>query len=266
MDLKTTRMRLVLGAAALLALLVVPLAMASGSGGPTATASSSVKRQVKKLKKQVAALRKQVTTVDKEPGPAGPSGPPGPSTGPASGDLTGNYPNPSIAPGAVTPAKIGTVPTVHVGTPSAGSCNPSIPNATPSNLRFETEQFDTANMHDLGSSCSDEIRERLTAPRAGVYLVSAGVLWPYAPDGIPVTTGTRYLGINKNGNAVAADEREANAGTGAGSTLQSVTTAVVLNQGDFVTAQVNQTSGADLIIPPNDTRNYFSAVWLGPAS
>ena len=73
MNRRITRARALIGAAALLCLLVVPITAAGGSSEPQATASG-VKKQIKKLKKKVKSLQQQVDEIAKQPGPQGPPG------------------------------------------------------------------------------------------------------------------------------------------------------------------------------------------------
>jgi hypothetical protein len=87
MGSKGARLQLLLIAGALLLFVVVQVALA-GPSGPSARESASLKslnKQVRQLKGEVAALQAK-------------QGAPAPPTGPASGDLAGAYPAPSISP------------------------------------------------------------------------------------------------------------------------------------------------------------------------
>jgi hypothetical protein len=93
----TGRARLLLGAAGVCGMLVIPITVAGAAGeGPQATASAVSAAKFKKLKKQVQELEQKVDDLQLQPGPQGPQGPQapegpqGPQGSPAASALMGN--------------------------------------------------------------------------------------------------------------------------------------------------------------------------------
>jgi hypothetical protein len=174
-------------------------------------------------------------------GPQGATGPEGPATGHAGGDLTGNYPDPTIAAGAVTPSTIGMIPAARatIGTDyPRDSGNQAIVGML--NLEFEN-----ATMFDHGA---------LKAPIAGIYQIDAGIEW--AANG----SGNRFLAIEA-GNTCCFAAAWVPAASG-DLTIESTSDLLRLSAGEDVYVVASQDSGSSLRID-NSQASFLAMHWVG---
>lgn len=157
-----------------------------------------------------------------------------------------------LADGAVTAEKHGAVPAARV-TNSVAQAAMSVP--TVNVLTFDSERFDTAGLHDSSANPT-----RLTAPIAGLYVVTANVSWDSMSN-----VGARELALRRNGTDIVARDVVAPS-PAPNTTEQTLTTVASLAAGDFVEVTLRQNSGGPL--PVNAFAQHspeFSMVWLTPA-
>jgi hypothetical protein len=144
---------------------------------------------------------------------------------------------------------IGTVPAALV---ELGS-NQSVPPTTDTFLNFDITSFDTDSMHN------NVHPDRLTAPIAGIYLVTASVVW--GSIGNATEIHTTVIG---SAQLVGYDTK---APTSAGGASDIVSGTVSLNAGDYVHVSVLQNSSASQPVHGDAVGlTRFSMVWLAPQS
>lgn len=177
------------------------------------------------------------------PGPAGPAGPQGPA-GPE---------GPQGPKG--DPATATRVPVLRAeGIAATCEGAEAIPN-TPTGVTFfwTRKEIDSANI--LSSTCAE--RDRLVAPRAGVYLITAAIEWPHAAD-----DGLRTLAIKRAGREFLASDSRMNPANG--NTQQSISTVVYLTQGAAIEIWGFHTAPSALIVEPAHSTSNVTMTWMSP--
>jgi hypothetical protein len=167
-----------------------------------------------------------------------------------------------IKDGQVKADDLAVIPAVRAGRPAEAEGTDQTLNTgdVPEALQFDSDVYDTANMHTGGTY--DLEQSKFFAPRAGLYEVSAGVIFSDPPDGFGVK---RQLYLAKNNNEYIAGEIVPPQNPGA--TVMNVSGVTSLEEGDFVQAFVSHDALLNLTTPlAGDGRNFLSMTWLGRAS
>jgi hypothetical protein len=193
------------------------------------------------------------------------------ATGPAAADVLCQKTNGAVAIRAAcvkkeVPVNLPAVglqgPAVRAQSPSESSNNDQVLNNgdVPEALQFDEELYDTDGMHPSGSY--DVEGSKFTAPIAGLYSISAGLIW-YDGNGTK-----RQLYLTKNATQYIVGETIPPQASGF--TIQTVTGVIDLAAGDYVQAWVSHDASTNLGTGLSqagqfgDGRNFLSMTWIGP--
>ena len=131
-------------------------------------------------------------------------------------------------------------PANDVSTRVFNSADITVPSLKPGewqSLTFNSERWDTANLHETATNSS-----RLKAPSAGKYYIFAHITWES-----PLGTGLWGLRLQLNGKTAIAEQTLPN-NEAPFRISMSVGTLYALAAGDYVEVQVFQNTGGPLLI------------------
>jgi len=205
--------------------------------------------------------------------PAGPAGPAGPAEGPAGGALTGTYPNPGIAAGAVGPNQIGTIPTMRLIRDATlfpvASGGQGTPVAWP--LPTGPRPYDIGGFFDPANNTNGQCVGQGTNtciifPRAGTYVLSAGIRWidPLLSSTTDQDNGTGYRALRIHGTGGRQSGTTTTPALTGTPTIQSLTTVDRFNAGDAAFVSASHNAGTGLELDQSLQQIYFAATWVAP--
>lgn len=148
-----------------------------------------------------------------------------------------------LQPAAVTPAKLAAVPAARLQDSTV-----SVADSAPFPVTFARVAF------DRGREAGGRL-DRLTAPRDGIYEISAGLRFPADPRGI------RALFIAKADGTYLANHEDSADTDPAHSTIYTVTTLARLRRGEAVQALAYQQTGAPMALV-SDPRTFLAMHWV----